>query len=72
MPSVVLLVMELVTLIPSLRVMALAGLIGLKRQGHSHEPHPIVSGVVRPSRQVVFGWCVTLPVMGSMRHACMG
>jgi hypothetical protein len=59
MPSVVLLVVELVTLIPGLRVMALAGLIGPKSQGRSHEPHPVVSGVVRPSRRAVFGWWVT-------------
>ena len=53
--SAVLPVVRLVTSIPSLGVMALVGLVGLKSQGCSCEPHPVVGEAVRPSHQAIFG-----------------
>jgi hypothetical protein len=65
------LVVKLVTMISSLGAMALVGLIGLESQGHSREPHRIVGGTTRSSRQAVVGWWVmfvTPQVFGS--HNC--
>jgi hypothetical protein len=47
--------------------MALVGLIDLKSQGHSREPHPVVGGTIRPSRQTIFGWWVIVPVVTAWR-----
>jgi hypothetical protein len=49
----ILLVVKPVTKILSLGVMALVGLVGLESQGHSCEPHPVVGGTIRPSRQAI-------------------
>ena len=70
MPSVILLVVEPVTLIPGLGVMAVVGLIGPESQGHSREPHPIVSGVVRSSRCAVFERWVTVLIV-TIRWCCL-
>jgi hypothetical protein len=53
--SVVLVVVEPLTTISSSRVVVLVGLANIRSHVRSHEPHPVLGGVVRPSRQVVFG-----------------
>jgi hypothetical protein len=67
MSLAVLLVMKPVTMILSLKVMALVGLVGLESQSHSCEPHPAVGRTVRPSRQAIVGWWVTVPVITAWR-----
>lgn len=47
--------------------MALIGLIDLKSQGRSCEPHPVVGGTVRLSHRTIFGWWVTIPVITAWR-----
>jgi hypothetical protein len=57
---VVLLLAELVATIPNSRVMAFVSLDGLKSQGHCCKPHPVVGGVIHPSRRPVFGRWITV------------
>jgi hypothetical protein len=61
--SVALLVVWLTASISSYEIEALVGLVGLESQGHGCGPHPIVGGVVRPSRRAISRRWVTVPVV---------
>jgi hypothetical protein len=64
---VVLLLVVSAATVASSRVVAFAGLVGLKSQGRRHGPHPVVGGVVRLSCWAMFGWWATVLVITAWR-----
>jgi hypothetical protein len=49
--------------IPGCGVDVLGGLVGLESQGHGLVPHPVVGGVIRPSRRAVFRRWDAVPIV---------
>jgi hypothetical protein len=68
--SVVLLVVEPLTMILSFGVVTFIGLASLGSQDRSREPHPMVGGAVRSSHRAVFGRWFTVPVV-TARWCCL-